>query len=122
MYKINGNPLETFVYDGGYTSIFRTLGCIGDSLSSGEHESLKDGVKGYHDYYEYSWGQFIARKCGLTAFIDKQTGADCSKNLINNITKILLEFLNSKPNATQIVTGAMSAIYTYALSTGIKLL
>ena len=68
MYKINGNPLENFVLDGGYTSIFRTLGCIGDSLSSGEHESLMNGVRGYHDYYEYSWGQFIARKCGLTAY------------------------------------------------------
>ena len=62
------NPLSEIIYDGGYTSIIRTLGCIGDSLSSGEHESLtEDGVKGYHDYYEYSWGQFIARKCGLTA-------------------------------------------------------
>ena len=40
MYNLNGNPLENFVYDGGYTSIFRTLCCIGDSLSSGEHESL----------------------------------------------------------------------------------
>ena len=67
-------------------------------------------------------GDYVPYAIKLTAFIDKQTGADCSKNLINNITKILLEFLNSKPNATQIVTGAMSAIYTYALSTGIKLL
>ena len=63
------NPIENLIYDGGFTAIFRTIGCIGDSLSSGEHESLtEDGVKGYHDYYEYSWGQFIARKCGLHAY------------------------------------------------------
>ena len=60
------NPIATIVPDGGYTAIFRTLAVIGDSLASGEHESVDlNGVKGYHDYYEYSWGQFIARKCGV---------------------------------------------------------
>lgn len=63
------NPLAEIISDGGYTAIFRTIGCIGDSLSSGEHESLdEEGNKGYHDYYEYSWGQFIARACGLKAY------------------------------------------------------
>ncbi|MBQ8373952.1 MAG: SGNH/GDSL hydrolase family protein [Clostridia bacterium] len=62
------NPLDTPCVNGGFTAIFRTLGCIGDSLASGEHESF-DGEKiDYHDYYEYSWGQFIARRCGLTAY------------------------------------------------------
>lgn len=62
-------PLEHLVSDGGFTKIFRTIGCIGDSLSSGEFESCdKDGKKGYHDMYEYSWGQFIARTCGSTVY------------------------------------------------------
>lgn len=63
------NPIKRIVPDGGLTSIFRTIGFIGDSLSSGEHESFstKENKKGFHDYMEYSWGQFIARKCGLTA-------------------------------------------------------
>ncbi len=62
-------PLEHLVPDGGFTKIFRTIGCIGDSLSSGEFESCdKDGKKGYHDMYEYSWGQFIARTCGSTVY------------------------------------------------------
>lgn len=61
------NPLKTIIADGGFTAIFKTIGCVGDSLSSGEHESLdENGVKNYHDFYEYSWGQFIARKCGVT--------------------------------------------------------
>lgn len=62
------NPIKKMASDGGLTSIFRTIGFIGDSLSSGEHESYneQDGKK-FHDYYEYSWGQYIARKCGLTA-------------------------------------------------------
>ena len=55
-------PLDNLVSDGGFCGIFQTIGCIGDSLSSGELES-KDaqGVVGYHDFYEYSWGQYIAR-------------------------------------------------------------
>jgi len=49
-------------------SIFRTIGFVGDSMASGEQESLMNGEKGYNDYYEYSWGQFIARDCGLTGY------------------------------------------------------
>jgi lysophospholipase L1-like esterase len=66
--KLFTNPLRNLLDDGGALSIFRNVGFIGDSLSSGEFESLTNGVKGYHDYYEYSWGQFIARKCGLKAY------------------------------------------------------
>ena len=61
----NEKPLENLVADGGFTGIFRTIGCIGDSLASGEVESTKeDGTTGYHDMYEYSWGQFMARRVG----------------------------------------------------------
>ena len=42
---------------------------MGDSLASGEFESLDEkGNKGYHDYYEYSWGQFIARAIGAKVY------------------------------------------------------
>lgn len=41
---------------------------IGDSLSSGEHESLIAGQIGWHDDYEYSWGQFMARACGSKVY------------------------------------------------------
>ncbi len=62
-------PLETLVNNGGYTAIFRRIGVVGDSLSSGEFESLdQNGNKGYHDYFEYSWGQYLARMCGSTCF------------------------------------------------------
>ena len=68
---INGEqPLERLVDDGGYTAIFRTIGCIGDSLSSGEFESTNpEGTqKGYHDMFEYSWGQYIARAAGCKVY------------------------------------------------------
>ena len=62
-------PLEHLAINGGYTAIFRRIGVVGDSLSSGEFESMdENGNKGYHDYFEYSWGQCIARMCGSTCF------------------------------------------------------
>ncbi len=61
-------PLDRIVDDGGFTAIFRRIGCIGDSLSSGEFESTNPEMtsNGYHDYFEYSWGQYIARAAGCT--------------------------------------------------------
>ena len=62
-------PLDSLVTNGGMCGIIRTLGCIGDSLSSGEFQSRDaEGKPGYHDIYDYSWGQYIAREAGLTAY------------------------------------------------------
>lgn len=62
-------PLDRIADDGGFCGIFRTIGCIGDSLSSGEFESLDEkGKKHYHDLYEYSWGQYIARMIGSKVY------------------------------------------------------
>lgn len=62
-------PLDRIVENGGYTAIFRTICCIGDSLSSGEFEAAQeDGKSSYHDMFEYSWGQFIARMCGSRVY------------------------------------------------------
>lgn len=63
----NEKPLDTLVTDGGYCGVLRTIACVGDSLSSGEFESKDaDGKTGYHDYYDYSWGQYLARMAGCT--------------------------------------------------------
>lgn len=62
-------PLDRFVNGISNTAIFRRIGFIGDSLSSGEFESRNaQGEKGYHDFFEYSWGQYIARKNGQKAY------------------------------------------------------
>ena len=71
--KLFFNPIRN-IKDCDSLSIFRSLGFIGDSLSSGEHEAFMNGVKSFHDYYEYSWGQYIARKCGLKAYNFSQGG------------------------------------------------
>ncbi len=61
----NEKPLENITPDGGMCSIFRSVGCIGDSLSSGEFEVRSDeGIRSFLDFYEYSWGQFMARATG----------------------------------------------------------
>ena len=71
----NEKPLDRIVTDGGFCGIFRTIACIGDSLSSGEFESMNaDGTKVYHDFYEYSWGQYIGRSCGSKVYNFSQGG------------------------------------------------
>lgn len=80
-------PLDRIV--GGYsnTSIFRKIAFIGDSLSSGEFETfLPDGKHGYHDMFEYSWGQFIARKNGLTAY-NFSKGGMTAKNYVESFAE-----------------------------------
>ncbi len=61
----NEKPLDNLITDGGYTTIFPTIACVGDSLSSGEFEHVDEaGVRTFHDIFQFSWGQFIARSTG----------------------------------------------------------
>ena len=77
----NEKPLDNIVSNGGFTGIFRTVACIGDSLASGEFESLMNGQTGYHDCYDYSWGQFMARDAGLTVYNFSHGGLTAKKFL-----------------------------------------
>lgn len=55
--------------DTRWLSIFRKVAIIGDSLSSGEFVALDEaGNYDYYDHFDYSWGQFMARKYGFTAY------------------------------------------------------
>lgn len=76
----NEQPLDRLVEGYSNTAIFRTIAFIGDSLSSGEFESVNDeGIRGWHDFYEYSWGQYIARHNGLTAYNFSRGGMTASE-------------------------------------------
>lgn len=69
LFRSDEKPLERLVPDGGFAAIFRTIACIGDSLASGEFVSIDDERHvGFHDMYDYSWGQFMARTLGCTVF------------------------------------------------------
>lgn len=62
-------PLDHMIEGGGLCGILRTIGCVGDSLSSGEFETLDaDGKQHYYDVFDYSWGQFMAREAGITVY------------------------------------------------------
>lgn len=61
-------PLDRLVSDGGFCGIFRTIACVGDSLSSGEFEVALPDKKMYIDMFDYSWGQYIARAAGCKVY------------------------------------------------------
>ncbi len=72
-------PLDHLVANGGFCGIFRRIACIGDSLSSGELESFAQDAKGFHDYYDISWGQFLARDAGCTVYNFSKGGMTARK-------------------------------------------
>ena len=53
LYNEDERPLDRLVDGYSNTAIFRTMAFVGDSLSSGEFETLDpDGNRGYYDYTE----------------------------------------------------------------------
>lgn len=87
-YRQNGEkPLDNIVANGGFCASFRTISCIGDSLSSGEFESMENGLKGYHDMFEYSWGQYIARDAGCTVF-NMSRGGMTAKEFVESFARL----------------------------------
>ena len=80
LYDENEKPLDRLVDGYSHTSVFRKIAFVGDSLSSGEFETRDaEGKAGYHDLFEYSWGQYIARKNGLTAYNFSKGGMTAEK-------------------------------------------
>ena len=74
-------PLDNLVTDGGYTSIFRTIACVGDSMSSGEFETFdpEKNERHYYDMFPYSWGQYLARMAGCTVHNFSRGGMTASE-------------------------------------------
>ncbi len=78
----NEKPLDKLIDGCGFCSIFRTIGCVGDSLSSGEFEhKWREGHHLFLDMFEYSWGQFIARATGSTVYNFSRGGMTASEYL-----------------------------------------
>jgi len=73
-------PLDTLVQGYSHTSIFRSIAVVGDSLSSGEFESRDENGKPiWRDKFEYSWGQYIARKNGSKVYNFSRGGLTANK-------------------------------------------
>ena len=80
LFKENERPLDRLLEGPGFCGIFRTVACIGDSLASGEFEGTdENGNKTYHDMFEYSWGQYMARAAGFTAWNFSRGGMTASE-------------------------------------------
>lgn len=80
----NEKPLDNIVNDGGFCAIFNSLACVGDSLSSGELQSYMGGKVGYHDFYEYSWGQFLGRAAGIRTVYNFSCGGMTAKDFLTH--------------------------------------
>ncbi|MDD6995477.1 MAG: hypothetical protein SPH68_05875 [Candidatus Borkfalkiaceae bacterium] len=61
---IEEKPLQNII-QGGMCSVFKRIGCIGDSLSAGEIGAINaEGQPFYWDTYEYSWPAYMAKHTG----------------------------------------------------------
>lgn len=67
LFDKNEKPLDSIPVNGGFCGILRRIACVGDSMSSGEFEAINEkSEKTYHDMFDFSWGQFLARMTGTT--------------------------------------------------------
>lgn len=112
-------PLDNICQDGGFCSIFRTIGCIGDSLSSGEFESTNEDCTaiGYHDMYEYSWGQYMARRIGSTVY-NFSCGGMCAKQFMSGFGQAVGCFDDSKLCQAYIIALGVNDIINYGQEIG----
>ena len=84
--NLSDNPLERIRNDAGLMTVFRHVGCIGDSLASGEAVYKKaDGTTGGKDLFEYSWGQYLARMTGNTYYNWSKGGLRCDTFLSSSL-------------------------------------
>lgn len=85
LYKNDLNyPIQKLTDNTGFLDIFLNVGCIGDSLASGESVSNEQGQTSNHDLYNYSWGQYLARKTG-NQYYNWSKGGLTAKAWLNSI-------------------------------------
>lgn len=78
-------PLAKINNDPGLMSCFLNVGCIGDSLASGESVYKNDdGTRGYLDAYNHSWGQYLARMTGNKYYNWSSGGRTCASWLTSS--------------------------------------
>ena len=118
LFDKNEKPLDNLVYDGGYARVFRTIGCIGDSLSSGEHESRDaEGNYGYHDYYDYSWGQYMARNAGIKV-LNFSRGGMTAKWFMESYAEQCAAWCEEKRCQAYIIALGVNELYTKNIELG----
>lgn len=118
MYDENEKPLDNLAVNGGFCSIFRTIGCIGDSLSSGEFQTKNaDGSWSYTDKYYYSWGQFIGRMTGAKIY-NFSRGGLTAKGYLENFVYCNNVFDIEKKCQAYIIALGVNDIYNANMEIG----
>ena len=69
-------PLDNIDKTGGYANIFRKVGIIGDSLSSGAQDT--EGGNNAFDYWEHSWAKYMSRTTGCELVKLCKGGLQCA--------------------------------------------
>ena len=103
----NPNPMLNDTVNGGQCAIFRKMGFIGDSLSSGEVYKYDGTQYIKKDFYEHSWGQYLARACGSQGFNFSKGGL--------RVDTWLADYFTGGPKASDFVTNKCE-MYTIALA------
>lgn len=112
------HPLEHMVSGYSRTSIFRTMAFIGDSLSSGEFETLDtQGNRTYHDLFEYSWGQFLARKNGIKGY-NFSRGGMTAKEFITDYADRMGFFAPSLAASAYVIALGVNDLYNCHMELG----
>lgn len=78
---------------------FNKFGVIGDSLASGEAVAVVNGSTRYIDNYDYSWGQYIARKYGMECINFSAGGLTTRSWLTSNVGLVKLQNSANKCNS-----------------------
>jgi hypothetical protein len=118
LYNEGEQPLENLVDSYSHTSVFRRIAFVGDSLSSGEFETRNEKAQpSYHDLYEYSWGQYIARSCGLTAF-NFSRGGMTAKEFIDSFAEANGMWDKEKACQAYVIALGVNDVYNKGMEIG----
>ncbi len=117
-YNKEEKPLDKLVEGYSNTSVFRSMAFIGDSLSSGEFETRDENNKpGYYDLYDYSWGQYIARKNGLRAY-NFSRGGMTTKEYIDSFAEANGMWDTDKACQAYVIALGVNDIYAHNMEIG----
>ena len=118
LYNQNEKPLDRLVDGYSNTSVFRTIAFVGDSLSSGEFETRdENGNPGYHDLFEYSWGQYIARKNGIKAY-NFSRGGMTAKEYVESFAEANGMWDKEKACQAYVIALGVNDIYNHYMEIG----
>ena len=112
--SVKENPLEKLLENGGYTSAFASISCIGDSLTEGVSEYIVDGVTKYAGRNEgletFSYPSQLAKMTGSIVRNYGVGGATAKSWLETNKSKNCFKSEN-KSQAYIIAIGTNDTVY-----------